>query len=625
MTTFTKVLMLCLSLSLLVACGTPNNDIEVTGPHGPTAAEILGNPDYPAFSYGGYRGKSRDLAPTHEQLTEDLKILSAMGIKVLRTYNTSQYPQVARLLAAIRALKDQDPEFEMYLMIGTWIEAHNAWKTGVWNEEKNAWDGDTLTDHYRGNIENNTNEINTAVAMANQYPDIVKAIAVGNEAMVQWAVNYFVYPNTILKWVNHLQSLKASGELNPDIWITSSDNYESWGGGAKFYQTEDLAALIKAVDFVSVHTYPFHDSFYNQDFWGVLADEEHLSKQQMTEAAMARAVDYAASQYQGVADYIQSLGLEKPIHIGETGWASSDSAAYGAEGSQAADEYKEKLFYNYMRDWTDAAGMSLFYFEAFDEQWKEPADAGGSENHFGLIKLNNEVKYALWDLFDSGGFDGLTRDGRPLVKSYGGDEEKLLAEALNPPFKSRMAIRKITTVNSAMTPGEAVTADRYIVAHESLQPSADNNMTYPSAPLKLIPWEGTVSIEMSPQGVVSVVTRASDWWGTSLEFQAEVGENLENFKSGYLHFDVRGDAEVGFNIGFQTGRYLDGDQVNNFAAFGPDTDNPVTQQWASYKLSIAELNAGTDLKDVTGVLSLLSQHRAENKKLYLKNIYFSRD
>ena len=39
----------------------------------------------------------------------------------------------------------------------------------------------------------------TAVAMANQYPDIVKAIAVGNESMVQWAVKYFVYPKIILK------------------------------------------------------------------------------------------------------------------------------------------------------------------------------------------------------------------------------------------------------------------------------------------------------------------------------------------------------------------------------------------------------------------------------------------
>ena len=625
MTTFSKAIALCFTLSLLVACGSPDNGVVDNNLHGPTAAEILGNPDYPAFSYGGYRGVSRDIAPTHEQLIEDLKILSAMGVKVLRTYNTSQYPQVASLLEAIRALKNQDPDFEMYLMIGTWIEAHNAWKSGVWNEEKNAWDGDTLTDHYRGNIENNTREIDTAVAMANQYPDIVKAIAVGNEAMVQWAVNYFVYPNTILKWVNHLQALKASGDLNPDIWITSSDNYESWGGGAKVYQTDDLAALIKAVDFVSVHTYPFHDSFYNQDFWGVLPDEEQLSKQEMTAAAMARAVDYAASQYQGVADYIESLGLDKPIHIGETGWASNDSAAYGAKGSKAADEYKEKLFYNYMRDWTDGAGMSLFYFEAFDEQWKDSADAGGSENHFGLIKLNNEVKYTLWDLFDKGGFDGLTRNGKPLVKSYAGDEAKLLSEVLNPPFKSRMAIRKITTVNPATVPGEAVTADRYIVVHESMQPSASKNMTYPSAILKLIPWEGTVSIEMSQQGVVAVTTRASDWWGTSLEFQAEVGENLENFKSGYLHFDVRGDSDVGFNIGFQTGRYLDGDQVNSFAAFGPGTANQVTDKWASYKLSVEELNAGTDLKDVTGVLALLSPSRAENKQIYLKNIYFSRD
>ena len=625
MTTFFKTIALCITLSVLFACGLPDNGIADNNLHGPAAAEILGNPEYPAFSYGGYRGKSRDIAPTHEQLTEDLKILSAMGVKVLRTYNTSQYPQVASLLKAIKDLKNQDPDFEMYLMIGTWIEAHNAWKSGVWDEEKNAWDSDTLTDHNRGNSDNNSREIDTAVAMANQYPDIVKAIAVGNEAMVQWAVNYFVYPKIILQWVNHLQGLKASGGLHPDIWITSSDNYESWGGGAKVYQTDDLAALIKAVDFVSVHTYPFHDSFYNQDFWGVLADEEQLSKQEMTKAAMARAVDYAASQYQGVADYIESLGLDKPIHIGETGWASNDAAAYGAKGSKAADEYKEKLFYNYMRDWTDGAGMSLFFFEAFDEQWKDSGDAGGSENHFGLINLNNEVKYTLWDLFDKGGFDGLTRNGKPLVKSYAGDEAKLLSEVLNPPFKSRMAVRKITTINSAAVPGEAVTADRYIVVHESMQPSANNNMTYPSAMLKLIPWEGTVSVEMSQQGVVGITTRAGDWWGTSLEFQAEVGENLENFKSGYLHFEVKGASDVGFNIGFQTGRFLDGDQINSFAAFGPGTANQVTDNWVSYKLSVEDLNAGTDLKDVTGVLSLLSPNRAENKQIYLRNIYYSRN
>ncbi|MGK0308555.1 MAG: hypothetical protein ACI8RP_001518, partial [Urechidicola sp.] len=52
-----------------------------------TAAKILGNPDYLAISYGGYRDKSRVIQPTIKELKEDLKILSAMGIKVLRTYN----------------------------------------------------------------------------------------------------------------------------------------------------------------------------------------------------------------------------------------------------------------------------------------------------------------------------------------------------------------------------------------------------------------------------------------------------------------------------------------------------------------------------------------------------------
>jgi hypothetical protein len=52
-----------------------------------TAKDILGNPDYMAVSYGGYRQKSRDAQPTIEELKDDMKILSAMGVKILRTYN----------------------------------------------------------------------------------------------------------------------------------------------------------------------------------------------------------------------------------------------------------------------------------------------------------------------------------------------------------------------------------------------------------------------------------------------------------------------------------------------------------------------------------------------------------
>ena len=52
-----------------------------------TAKDILGNSNYLAISYGGYRKSSRDFQPTVEKLKEDMKILHAMNIRILRTYN----------------------------------------------------------------------------------------------------------------------------------------------------------------------------------------------------------------------------------------------------------------------------------------------------------------------------------------------------------------------------------------------------------------------------------------------------------------------------------------------------------------------------------------------------------
>jgi hypothetical protein len=152
------------------------------------------------------------------------------------------------------------------------------------------------------------------------------------------------------------------------------------------------------------------------------------------DAAMLRAKEYAISQVDAVKDYMESLGIDKPIAIGETGWATISNELYGAEGSKAADEYKSRLFHDHIRKWTDDAGISCFYFEAFDEKWKDAGNPGGSENHFGLINLDNEAKYVLWDAVDEGVFEGLTRGGKPIVKSYGGNLDSLMKDVLVPPF-----------------------------------------------------------------------------------------------------------------------------------------------------------------------------------------------
>ncbi|NNK11831.1 MAG: glycosyl hydrolase family 17, partial [Flavobacteriaceae bacterium] len=86
-----------------------------------------------------------------------------------------------------------------------------------------------------------------------------------------------------------------------------------------------------------------------------------------------------------------------------------------------------------MREWTNAEGISCFYFEAFDEPWKDAHNSKGSENHFGLIKVDGQAKYALWDLVDQGIFKGLTRNGNPITKTFDGNKSAMMEEVLVPP------------------------------------------------------------------------------------------------------------------------------------------------------------------------------------------------
>jgi len=383
-----------------------------------TAKNIIGNPKYQAICYGGFREKTRDIEPTIAQLKEDFKILSAMNIKVLRTYNVHN-KEVSNLLIAIRELKKEDSNFEMYVMLGAWIDCKNAWTA--------------LPPIHNVESDRNAIEIAEAVRLSNEYPDIIKIIAVGNEAMVKWAASYYVEPAIILKWVNHLQNLKKENKLSKDIWVTTSDNFASWGGGDKEYHVEDLNQLIKAVDYISMHTYPMHDTYYHPVFWGVLDTENQFSDKQKIDAAMIRSRDYAINQYKSVYNYMKSLGVDKPIAIGETGWSSLSSELYGNSGSKATDEYKSAVFYELMRKWSDKEKISLFYFEAFDEQWKDSGNPQGPENHFGLINLQGQVKYALWEMVDKGIFKNLTRDGKPITKTYNGDEKALWQDVKTPP------------------------------------------------------------------------------------------------------------------------------------------------------------------------------------------------
>lgn len=406
-------------MSVFICCKKVNN-AQQTNTKQVTAKDILGNPDYQAICYGAYREKSRDIQPTIAQIKEDLLILSALDIKVIRTYNV-HLPHASNVLKAISELKKENANFEMYVMLGAWIDCQNAWTELEKNHEVES--------------ERNAIEIKEAVRLANQYPDIVKIIAVGNEAMVKWAAEYYVQPNIILKWVNHLQNLKKENKLSKDLWITCSDDFASWGGLDDSYKVKDLEDLIKAVDYVSMHTYPFHNSHYNPEFWNVPNHQANLSDVEITNAAMNRALLFAKNQFHAVKKYVYSISPNKPIHIGETGWASSSDGFYGNEGSNAADEYKQAAYYNAMRNWTNTEGISCFYFEAFDEPWKDSGNPKGSENYFGLFTVDGKAKYATWNFVDVLNAKNLNRGNKKVTKTFDGDSLKVMQTVLNPPKK----------------------------------------------------------------------------------------------------------------------------------------------------------------------------------------------
>ena len=406
--------LLLISFFLIASC-SKSGDLVMSK----NAKDIIGNNNYPAISYGGYRGKSREVQPSIEDIKEDLQIMFAQGFRVIRTYDL-HHPFAENTLKAISELKNSDSDFEMYVMLGAWVQCKDAFTD--------------LPIHNEEDLEGNKVEIAEAVRLAQDYQDIVKVIAVGNEAMVHWATSYHLEPKYILKWVKYLQDLKINGTINNNIWITSSDNFASWGGGSEEYHNDDLDELIRSVDYVSMHTYAFHDTYYNPVFWNLSSGSEDLSKKDIIKKAIQKSVEYELSQFNSVQEYIHGIDSSKQVHIGETGWSSVASDLYGYGGTEAADEYKLGLYYKMITDACLAKSISCFYFSAFDEPWKDSQNENGSENHFGLFTVHGEAKYPLWEKVDQNVFDGLSRGGNPIKKTFNGDLDALLETSNLPPI-----------------------------------------------------------------------------------------------------------------------------------------------------------------------------------------------
>lgn len=291
----------------------------------------LGN----AICYSGYRegqDPRQGIFPSYEEIQEDLKILEP-NWSYLRLYDTTQHADTT-----LKVIRDHDMDFKLMLGVDMAAEVSNP---------HCPWGANYSQETLAANRQTNSDNIERLIKLANDYPDIVFSVSVGNEASVSWT-DHLVPVDSL---VDYARRVKKS-VMQP---VTFCENYVPW--------TQKLAPLVAELDFISVHTYPV---------WEYRKIEDALA--------------YSKQNYESVADHYP----DKPVVITEAGWTTVSNGR-GIDPWNAS-EALQAIYCQQLMEWTKAENILTFIFEAFDEPWKGSADPQEPEKHWGLYYVDRTPK-----------------------------------------------------------------------------------------------------------------------------------------------------------------------------------------------------------------------------------------
>jgi len=295
-----------------------------------------------AMAYSGFRdGQHPDqgagaVNPSEAEILEDLQILIAHGFSLIRLYDAGENAVTTLELIRRHGLP-------IKVMQGIWLDAELS------NHEGSPWLYEPIADDkLAANTVRNAEEVRRGIELARQYPEIIIAVNVGNEMLVDWNDHMVSLENVIA----YVREVKAA----IDQPVTVAENYEWW--------IRDGAPLAAEVDFLGVHTYPAWE-----------------------EKTIDEALDYTMENIRGVHEALPGMS----IAILEAGWATT-----AEEFGDRASEESQARYFREMEQWARDVGMTVFFFSAFDEPWKgDPARALGAEKHWGVFNVDRTPKYLL--------------------------------------------------------------------------------------------------------------------------------------------------------------------------------------------------------------------------------------
>ena len=396
----------------------------------------------------------------------------------------------------------------------------------------------------------NIAELNAGIALANAFPDIVVTVSVGNETMVEWSTHKVA----VADMARYLRKVRTAIKQP----VTTNDNWLFWASVPP--------AIAEVVDYAAVHVYPFLDTFYNPTAydWRQKAVPEAQRAKAMMDATLAE----AKSQFERGRKGLVNLNLgAMPMVIGETGWAAVDTAG-GPSLAFRAHPVNQKMYFDALQVWAtegrrDVQGpKAIFVFQAFDEPWKQGDDG------WGLFNARREARFTVQSL----GTCGVTWACEP-GNYTAADAVKWVAPTLAAPVTAN----RYTLFANAVTAGEArATGLRWDpFALTGYRESADG----------LASPDGGVHFEVTPNPV--------DYgWGLFTYSATGVLENLSNFASGRLNFQVRSDFYPGkIEVGISTDTE-DRDTQEVFLQIGPGNFGYCnTNNWCTVSIPIADFVA----------------------------------
>ena len=325
----------------IAACGSPTGEAPRTAEADPLlqGAEALLAGEVMAIAYSGFReGQHPDrgdgaVNPSDEEIIEDLDILVANGFKLIRVYDTGE-----NTVSTLRLIREN--QVPIKVLLGIWLRAE------VSNHEGCPWlDEPIPEEELAANTLENEAEVQRGIDLAHEFEDIVVAVNVGNEALVDWN-DHMVPLEQVIAYVRQVRAAI-------DQPVTVADNYEWW--------IRDGAPLAAELDFIGVHTYPAWE-----------------------EKTIDEALSYTIENMRGVRAALP----DKPIAILEAGWATT-----AEEFGDQANEANQARYYGEILEWATATNMTVFFFEAFDEPWKgDPNRPNGAEKHWGLFFVDRTPK-----------------------------------------------------------------------------------------------------------------------------------------------------------------------------------------------------------------------------------------